>query len=671
MSNLTQKGIMRHLHIDCETLSRVKMPKVGVDVYAYHDTTELLMIAYAFDNGPVQVWQPHLGPMPDDLGLALIDPEVIKSSWNVNFEYNIISSKLGLKLDIAEWFDPAAHARSLGYPANLADCGDVLKISTEHEKSKDGKALIKLFCEPTKAKKATKKKLAVESTFYNWETHPVEWAQFVEYCRQDVIAERAISFSLNALCPFQPQEQKVWVVDQKINARGIPIDLDFCGRSMAYAENAREALLFDMKMISGCENPNSNDQQKLWLADKGYIYESLGKEFVEEALKNPNIQLTDAARSFLLLKQELGGIAFKKLPVIQAWTREDRLRYAFLYHSAHTGRWSSKGVQFHNLKKPSKRVADSYFEIVNAIMTGATIPGDIPTIEAVAGTLRACVKARPGNTLYVADYSSIENRVLAWFACCPGMLEVFQGVDATGKPLDPYKAFAALYFKITYEQVTKEQRNFCKSPVLGCGYGMGPGRLIAYAAQMGQVISEEDSYNLVHGWRDAYPEVPAYWDIIGNAAIRAVKYQEHLQIGPLRFDGRNPAMFLITLPSGRQLHYSDPKIGKGKYYQDVVTFMSTDVKLGWTRQEARGSFLVENIVQATSRDLLANGMFECIDAGFDLVLHVHDELVAEVVVGSPLTYHMFETCMTKNPEAWGQDIPLKVDGYEGLIYKKG
>jgi DNA polymerase len=630
------------------------------------------MLAYAFDDGPVCVWCPHLGPMPDELAAALVDPEVIKSSWNVNFEFNILTSKLGLKLDIAQWFDPAAHARALGYPANLADCGDVLKIDTAHEKSANGKALIKLFSEPTKAKKPTKKNPAgVSSVFNNWETHPTEWAEFVEYCRQDVIAERAIGFSLNALCPFQPQERVVWVVDQQINARGIPIDLSFCDKAMAYAENAREALLFDMRSITGCENPNSPEQLKAWLADKGYPYAGLGKEFVEEALKNPNIQLTDAARSLLLLKQELGGIAFKKLPVIKAWTREDRLRYAFLYHAAHTGRWSSKGAQFHNLKKPTKRVGDSYFEIVSAIDGGLPIPGDIPTVEAVAGTLRAAVRARPGNTLYVADYSSVENRVLAWFACCPGMLDVFKGFDAEGKPLDPYKAFAALYYKIPYEQVTKEQRNFCKSPVLGCGYGMGPGRLVAYAAQMGQTITEEEAYGLVHGWRDAYPQVPAYWDIIGNAAIRAVKYQEHLQVGPLRFDGRNPAMFFITLPSGRQLHYSDPKIGKSKFYQDVVTFMSTDTKLGWSRQEARGSFLVENIVQATSRDLLVNGMFECIKAGFALVLHVHDELVAEVVIGSPLTYHMFETCLTKNPETWGQDIPLKVDGYEGLIYKKG
>ena len=665
---------MRNLHIDLETRSRVNLKKVGVDVYAHHPSTEIIVLAYAFDNDPLASWDARrdtisgeVAPIPQEFLDALLDPSVIKSSWNVNFEFNLLSAKLGIILDIAQWFDPAAHARSLGYPANLADCGDVLSISTEHEKSKDGKALIKLFSEPTKAKKATKKNPAgIPSTFNSYETHPEEWNKFVEYCKQDVVAERAISFSLNALCPFQEQEQKVWVIDQKINARGIPIDLDFCGKSMKYAENAREALLYEMKTITGCENPNSPEQLKTWLADKNYPYQGLGKEFVAEALKNASqLELSDAVINLLNLKQELGGIAFKKLPVIEAWTREDRLRYAFLYHSAHTGRWSSKGVQFHNLKKPTKRVAEAYFEIVNAIITGLPVPGDIPTVEAVAWTLRAAVKARPDSILYVADYSSIENRVLAWFACCPGMLEVFE------KGLDPYKAFAALYYKIPYDDVTKEQRNFCKSPVLGCGYGMGAGRLVAYAAPMGQIITEEQAYELVHGWRDAYPQVPDYWDIIGDAAIRAVKYQEHLQIGPLRFDGRNPAMFLITLPSGRQLHYSDPKIGKSKYYQDVVTFMSTDVKLGWTRQEARGSFLVENIVQATSRDLLVNGMFECEAAGFEIVLHVHDELVAEVVKPSPLTYAMFETCMTKNPATWGQDIPLKVDGYDGPVYKKG
>lgn len=649
------------LHVDLETRSRVDLKKVGIDNYANHESTEVLMMAYTFDDGEVELWEPHLGPMPERVRLALTDPACRKHSWNVNFEFNVIPACLGVPLVINQWFDPASHARYLGYPPNLAEAGDVLGVGVEHEKSKDGKALIKLFSMPTKGKKPTKKNPdGVPSTFNDWNSHPEEWKKFCDYCRQDVKAERAIGNELHARTPFPEQEHAVWVIDQVINSRGIPIDLDFVAKALALVETERAAILYDMKQHTGCENPNSPAQLKTWLAANGLEAESLNKQFVADAIKAG--QLTPETAQVLELKQTLGGIAFKKLPVIQSWTRDNRLRYAFLYHSAHTGRWSSKGVQFHNLLKPTKRVGENMDAIVTAIKTGVGWPEDIPVIEGVSGALRAAVRALEQARLFVADYSSIENRVLAWIADCPGMLDVFH------KGLDPYKSFGVKLYKKPYDEITKEQRNFCKSPVLGCGFGMGGPRLVGYAAQMGQIITEEQAISLVKAWRDAYPEVVEYWDTLGKACMTAVAKKQHLQLGPLRLDGRDPKIFHITLPSGRQLSYDAPEIGKDLYHRPVLTHL-TEVKQGWYRVQARGSSLVENVVQAIARDLLVNGMFNVTQAGFEIVLHVHDELVAEVPFTSPLTYATFEECMTKPPK-WALDLPIKAEGYEGAYYHK-
>jgi DNA polymerase len=652
-----------HLHVDLETASRLDLKKVGIDRYSHDETTTVLMMAYCFDDEPVQLWEPHLGAMPERVAKALVNPLYVKHAWNVGFEFNVISAKLGFDLKINQWFDPAAHARYMAYPGDLLHAGAVLGIDLEYMKSKDGKTLIKLFSMATKAKKPTKKNPdGIPSRFHNWETHPAEWAQFGAYCKQDVEAERAIGKELTKRSPFPAKEHAVWVIDQTINARGIPIDLDFAAKALALVETERAAVMFEMRMKTGCDNPNSPAQIKEWLSSKGMDFASLNKEAVAAALDDD--ETDETVGEVLGLKQTLGGIAFKKLPVIQNWTRENRLRYAFLYHSAHTGRWSSKGVQFHNLLKPTKRVGENMEAIVQSILTGSPWPEGIPIIEGVSGALRAAVRALEDARLFVADYSSIENRVLAWLAECSGMLDVFTHPTKN----DPYKSFAVKMFGITYEAVSKEQRNFCKSPVLGCGFGMGALRLVGYAKQMGQIITEEQAVTLVKAWREAYPEVVEYWDDLGKACIKAVLKRQHLQFGPLRLDGRDEKLFKITLPSGRQLHYDQPQIERDMYHRPVLSHL-TEIKKGWYRQQARGSSLVENVVQAIARDLLVNGMMNVIAAGFDIVLHVHDELVAEVKWTSSLTYAMFEECMTKNP-TWAPDLPLKVEGYEGPYYHK-
>lgn len=649
------------LHLDYETKSRANITKCGIDIYANDPTTEVLMMAYAFDNGPINLWLPHLGPMPDDVRSALSDPLIEKHAWNAGFEIAITQNVLKIPIALPQWHDTMAYARYLAYPGYLDQCGEVLGIDTEYLKASEGGELIKLFTVPTKAKKPTKKNPeGVPSIFHDWDTDPEAWQNFCFYCKQDVKAEREALRVMETRAKFPEHEQLIWIKDQKINARGIPVDLNFCEKALTLVEATRATLIQELKDITGCKNPNSPAQLKAWLAGEGWETTSTNKSLVAEILKQDFI--TPEARKVLELKQLMGGIAFKKIPVVIRQVRDGRLRSAFVYHAAHTGRWSSKGVQYHNLIKPTKRVGENNDAIVEAILTGGPMPAEIPVVEAVTGVLRAHVLAPDGSVLYVADYSSIENRVLAWIAKCPGMLEVFK----QGK--DPYKAFAAAMYNIPYEQVTKEQRNFCKSPVLGCGFGMGAKRLVIYAAGMGQIITEAQAQELVSAWRKMFPEVVDYWDDLGRFSMQAVARKQHLQLGPLQLDGRDSKMFHITLPSGRQLHYEAPEIATNDWGQPVLQHMVYEKY--WHHVDARGSSLVENVVQAMARDLLVNGMFNAEDAGFEIVLHVHDELVAEVPENSVLSYHDFETCMTTNPKTWGLDIPLKVEGYSGKRYHK-
>jgi DNA polymerase len=648
------------LHLDLETSAIANLKKVGTDVYAHHPDTKVLMLAYAFNDDPVSMYLPGSEEMPAKVKSALTDPSVTKIAWNASFEFAIISFVLGIMLKIEEWFDPMAYARYLGYPGKLDDAGEALGLDVAYLKNPEGKKLIKTFCTPAKG---TKK---VPSHFKNAETNPEEWAKFMDYCKQDVIAERANLHELEKKHPFPEIERKTWILDQKINQRGVPIDLNFVGKALARVEESRAIILDEMKKLTGVKNPNSVQQLGNWLAEQGYALESLDKSHISAALENNKLTSLDSfkVRDVLELKQLLGGIAFKKLPVIQQRTRENRLCEAFTYHSAHTGRWASRGVQFHNLLKPTKRVAENNDAIIKAILEGLDFPENIHPVEAVGGTLRGSVCAPEGSQLFVADYSSIENRVLAWLAQCPGMLEVFKN------GLDPYKSFAVLKFKIAYDLITKEQRNFCKSPVLGCGFGMGAARLVAYALQMGQKITLEEAQELVWAWREAYPEVVSYWKSMGLTVVRAVMLKEQFQLGPLRIDGRDPKMLHIILPSGRALHYDNPTIGLDLYNNKVLNYNGPGGKGGgWGVIEARGSAIVENVVQAIARDILVNGMMNVTEAGFEIVLHVHDELVALVKLLSNLTYKQFEECMTNRPK-WGLDIPLAVEGYAGQRYKK-
>jgi DNA polymerase bacteriophage-type len=660
------------LHVDLETRSELDLKECGLDVYAHHPSTEILMCAYAFDQGDVQQWQPRLGPMPEDLRAALTDPTITKIAWNVPFEFALISVKLGLPLVFTQWFDPMALSRSLGYPGALDIAAKVLKLSAGDAKSKDGRKLINMF---SKLSRATKHKLA---RFKDWDSDPEEWLEFLAYNRQDVVAEREVFHRLQEIGTMSQSEYRAWVLDHVINEHGVPVDTTFVDNALLLSAEESESVLVALKSVTQLANPNSPKQMKDWAKAQGVAVkvmkgtclcghpdctgESLDKDHIAEALKRPNLPAN--VRQVFELKQRLGGSAVKKLQPIKDHTRNGILRGAFVYYGSHTGRWSSWGVQLHNLLRPTKRVKEDTPMIVDAIRNRQDLDLlGIPVIEAVSGVLRASFRAPDGQRFMIADRSQIESRVLAWLAPCPAMLD---GVYRAG--LCAYKSFACEMFKKDYAEITAEERQRSKPVVLGAGFGMGSKRLKIYADGMAVELSEEEAENHIRVFRETYPEIVMLWENVGAAAMLAVQNFAKYSVGRLHFDGSQPGMLRITLPSGRALCYPQPAIIPDEYNNMSLVYEGV-VKKQWFPIMTRGSRLVENIVQATARDILLDAMLAAHKKGFRIVLHCHDEMMAQVPNDSPLTLDDFNSCMTTAP-AWADGLPRGAEGFESPYYRK-
>jgi DNA polymerase len=645
---------MTKLYFDFETRSHLDLSDVGLDVYVRHQATEVLMMAYAVEDAPVTVWEPRLSPIPDALVTLLTDPAVTKVAWNVPFEFNILAHVLKVPVPLNQFHDPMAQARYLALPGSLKECGEVLGLTEDKAKDEDGKRLIKMFCAQSKA---LKKQLAAGSPpFYyrDWNSHPEEWVKFVNYCARDVEAMRALCRLLNDLGKMPPEEYRVWMLDQLINHRGMPVDMVYVDNASAIAQAEINGLQEQLKALTALENPNSPAQLKAWLADHEFVTGSTDKAHITEALTTKVI--TPEVRQVLEIKKRLGGTSYTKLEVIQQRTVEGRLRHQFTYCGAHTGRWSSHGVQLQNLARPSKAVKVRTEEIVEAIRLGGC-PSDIPPMECVGGTLRASFRAPVGSRFCTCDLSSIEYRVLAWVTRCKRMQQVL----TDGR--DPYKAFAVTMFATDYDAVTGDQRQQSKPPVLGCGYGMQGLRLLEYAAGMGVEMSIDDCDLAVAAYRSAYPEIVWLWAALEAAVVNAIQLEDTRRVRGLIFDGTDRRMLKIILPSGRLLHYYNPQAEGGR-----VCYESQ--KMGrWMTVDTHGSKLVENIVQAIARDVLVHGMLAAHRAGFQLVGHVHDELIAEVPHESPLTLEQFRAAMIEVP-SWAAGLSLDAAGFESEFYKK-
>ena len=664
---------MRKLWLDFETRSMIDLRKAGLDVYSHHPSTEVLMLAWAFDLDEPQLWQPRLGPMPEALLAAFADDTIQLCSWNYNFERDISDHVLHIPTPASRWLDPSVLLAYMSLPTKLSRAGEALAIQGKKIIMSEDEG-VKWFSVP---KKATKKMLAAGSPplyFKDWNSDPEKWEKFCAYCKQDVIAEREVYYAAIGInSPMTDEEKRAWDLDQRMNENGVYIDQVYVANAKKYAEDESNQLLAQMKAITGCDNPNSGDQLKAWLKPRGYPYTSLDVDHIEEALKLSF--LTPEVRELLELKQKLGGSAYKKLQSIQDRVGPDgRLRDQFVYHGAHTGRWSGRGVQLQNLFKPDQAASKRAAEITAAIKACTWTPDSISTMVAVASTIRSSFCAAPGCKLDVGDLAQIESRVLAALAGCQSMIDAYAGGH------DLYCDFMSWLLNKTITKADSDERAKGKVVILGCGFGMGMDKFVDYCATFGITMKltsddpdEVTAEKAVKGFREKYKEIPALWKALDDAVKSAVRFHNCVYVRGLVVDGRNHRVLKIKLPSGRYIHYFNAKLVKKQKFgkiMECVTYIAYDSK-GVVQKDLYGGLLTENVVQAVARDLLLAGMLNAEAAGAKLIMTIHDEIVAETPLDSTFNLDVLLKCMTTVPD-WGEGrgFILAAEGYTGHHYKK-
>lgn len=653
---------MRTLAIDVETYSEIDITKAGAYRYCTDNSFEILLFAYAFDDEPVQIVDLTKEYLPDEVIEALMDPNVLKTAFNANFERNAISNYF-VMIDCSpeQWDCTMIRALRLGLPRSLDMVGKVLKFEEDKQKMSEGKALIQYFCKPCKPTKANGGRTR------NLPEHaPEKWEVFKEYCKQDVEVERSIRKSLEKF-PVLDSEKELWNLDQEINDRGVRVDLNLIESAIDCDElytkkNKRRAI-----EITGLANPNSPTQIKEWVGKRlGHEVTSLTKnsipELIEEAKK---IKAYDVI-SMLELRQLMGKTSVKKYQAMEiARCRDGRVHGLLQFYGANrTGRWAGRLVQVQNL--PQNHLED-LDDARNFLLNRDYDALDI-FYDSVSDTLSQLIRTAfipsEGNIFMVADFSAIEARVIAWLAKEQWRMDVFANNG------DIYCASASKMFKVNVVKHGENGhlRQKGKIAELALGYGGAGGAIRAFDKDCS--IPDEELPKLVSDWRAASPNIVNMWWDVDKAAKKAIKERttEVLAKYNLKFI-YNPGVLFIEIPSGRRLSYIRPKIEPGKFDKSIITYEGMEqTKHTWTRLETYGPKLVENIVQATARDCLGITMQRITAKGYNIVFHVHDELILDV----PKDFGSLEEVNKTfgEPISWAPGLILNADGYTCNYYMK-
>ena len=643
---------MRNISLDIETYSSTELAKCGVYKYAEAPDFEILLLSYSMDGGPVMTVDIACGELfPPEVQVALLDEAVMKWAFNAQFERICLSRHLGQWLEPNAWRCTMVWSAYMGLPLSLEGAGAVLGL--EKQKLKEGKELIRFFsapCKPTQANGGRSRNRPADA--------PEKWVQFKNYNARDVETELAIQARLQNF-PVPAEEWQNYILDQTINDRGIGLDLDLVREAIRCDERARADLMAAMQTLTEMENPNSVAQMKVWLAENGLETDTLGKAAVKELIKSA----PEPLRQVLELRQSLAKSSVKKYTAMDSAVCEDgRARGLLQFYGANrTGRWAGRLIQVQNL--PQNHLPD-LTQARSLVKSGnfAALEMLYDSVPAVLSELiRTAFVPRTGQQFLVADFSAIEARVIAWLAGEAWRNEVFA---SHGKI---YEASASQMFHIPIEEITKGSplRQKGKIAELALGYGGSVGALKAMGAiEMG--VAEEELRPLVTAWRTANPSIVRLWWEVDQAAMTAVKDRTTTSTHGIRFSCRS-GMFFITLPSGRQLSYVKPRIGENRFGSECVTYEGVGATKRWERIETYGPKLVENIVQAISRDILCYAMRRLASEGFFIVMSVHDEVVLEVASEASLT----TVCqlMAETPP-WAKELLLRADGFVCPFYKK-
>ena len=656
---------MKLITIDIESRSDRDITKSGVYAYADSPYFDILLFSYSVDGGAVQVIDLAGGEkIPDEILKAFTDENIIKQAFNVNFErvclsvyvkrnypqyfkgYDSDEDTVGNYFSPVGWHCTMIHSRYLSLPSSLAEVGRILKI--QEQKMTEGKALIKFFCIPYK--------IDGEPEFHNPVLYPDKWEIFKAYNKRDVEAEMEIDRKLSRY-PVPDFLWEEFYIDQKINDRGILIDMELVKSTLSLDAESKEKLSDEMCRLTGVENPNSVYQLLKWLEEQGYSSDSLGKKEVAELIKTAE----EPVRSVLKLRQQLAKSSVKKYTAMkQAVCSDNRARGMFSFYGAsRTGRFSGKNIQLQNLRQNHIPDLETAREIVKqgSYEEVEMLYDDVP--DTLSQLIRTAFIPKKGCKFIVCDYSSIEMRLSAFYAGEQWVTDTF----ANGGDIYCETASQMFGVPVVKNGINGHLRQRGKQASLSCSYGGSTGALIAMGA-LESGMKESELKPLVTAWRQANPNIVRFWYDMENAAMTAVNNKALSETHGIRFIYQSGILFM-ELPSGRRLAYIQPKIGINQFGGESITYMGMDATKKWSRIETFGGKLVENSIQGIARDLLCHSMKTL--SGCRIVAHVHDELIIEADKSITLDYVSEQ--MAKVP-CWAEGLQLRADGYECAFYQK-
>lgn len=701
--DLPGKRHRRKLFIDFETYCDLDLKVVGLDLYSSHPSCAVLMCAWGLDGDEVQMWDATEQPrMPSELRRLLKDPEVEIHAFNAQFERVIMNRVLGIKPNLKRWRCTMVLAYMHSFVGDLERVGRQLGLEDDKVKLATGKKLIKMFCGPQKVTKNQPLKR------FDSVSHPVEWEMFKEYCVQDNIAEQAIDRRLDRPQYHIPdREWDFYALDQRVNDAGLPIDLLFVRNAIGMSNRRKASLMAKMRKLTGLDNPNSGDQLLPWLQERGYPFNDLRKDSVTKVLTahegvvtgllKPGTKdvlapvLTDDCVAGLKLRQQSARTSVRKYDaLLKACGEDGRMRYVFQFAGAsRTGRFAGRRFQPQNLTTmrdiEDLGLLEMLTEIIRENDYDALLLMRKEPLDALAGLVRSSVRAKRGKKLVVCDLSSIESVVIGWVSGCERLLNVFrEGRDA-------YKDFATELFGVAYEDVTKEMRKKAKPATLGAGYRLGGGEihdgkktgLWGYAENMGIDMTRKESHKSVATFRRVYKEIPATWYAYEDAIKQTIRRQRTTKVGPVSFSYEKPYL-VAHLPSGRNIYYLKPRVEKRpfiytdkdtgkrvKTMKDTISYMGkSQTGNAWIRVYSHGGKFIENIVQAIARDILREGLLVAYEDGWNIIGHVHDEIICEEAANdNDRNWQDLRLAMIKKIK-WAKGMPLNAGGHQAKIYYK-
>ncbi|MFY2158216.1 DNA polymerase [Cytobacillus firmus] len=657
---------MNTLSIDIETFSSVDIKKAGLFKYVQSPDFEILLFAYSVDGGPTQIIDLVKGEqIPIEVLQALADFNVTKHAYNAAFEWYCLSKYF--EWDPASWLNAwrctMFHGLYCGYTAGLGPTAVALGLPNDKRKMSMGTALIKQFCTPTKP---TKKNGGRVRTLPHHE--PEKWVLFKDYCVQDVEVEKEIERRLSSF-PVPEQEQKLWELDQLINARGVKVDQQLIDGALYVDQVSTASLTEEAVKITGLPNPNSAPQLTKWLSSKGVEVENLQKETVSSLVETTE---GDVKRA-LEIRQELSKTSVKKYQAMDiAGCSDGRVRGLLQFYGANrTGRWAGRLVQVQNLPRNYLDTLGHARELVREKKVDALklVYGNVP--DTLSQLIRTAFIPSEGNLLYVSDFSAIEARVIAWLAGEQWRLNVF---NTHGKI---YEASASQMFGVPIELIKKgnpeyDLRQKGKVAELALGYQGGSGALISMGA-LNMGLTEEELPDIVRRWRSSNKRIQDLWYSLENAALSVMRDGHPAGVRGLIFaresDIQNGLDFLtVTLPSGRKLFYVKPHLADNNFGKEAIHYYGLNqTTKKWEKVSTYGGKLVENVVQAIARDCLAETLRRLQDVGILPVMHIHDEVVLDEPKETKLE---FITDIMGQPISWAPGLPLKGDGFVTSYYMK-